>query len=71
VEDGTETYRDSEGKTHTRTVHSTVQVLMHYHNGRLSLTNSDSANPWAAGFNACINYSDGHGEVRFCFKAIH
>ena len=60
VPDGTETYTDSEGRTHTRTRYTTVQVLMHYHNGTMSV-GANSSKKMAAGFKASLRYTDGHG----------
>ena len=63
VEDGTETYRDSEGNTKTRTVYSTIDVLMHYHNGRVGVGAKDKKK-MARGFDVTMTYNDGHGEAR-------
>lgn len=60
VPDGTETYTDSEGHTHTRQKYASVQVLMHYHNGRMSVA-GNSSKRMAPGFKAALHYSDGHG----------
>ena len=63
VPDGTETYRDSDGNTKTRTVYSTIDVHMFYHNGTVGVAAVDSK-PMARGFNATVSYNDGHGRAR-------
>jgi hypothetical protein len=60
VEDGTETYKDSDGNTRTRTRYSSVKVLMHYHNGTISVVAKEKL-PYSRGFTASIHYTDGHG----------
>jgi len=60
VPDGTETYTDSEGKTHTRTRYTTVQVLMTYTNGVMRVTGKNKK-AYARGFYATLSFSDGHG----------
>ena len=63
VPDGTETYRDSDGNTKTRTVYSTIDVHMFYHNGRVGVGAVDDK-PMARGFKATMSYNDGHGRAR-------
>jgi hypothetical protein len=63
VPDGTETYRDSDGNTKTRTVYSTIDVHMFYHNGVAGVSAVDSK-AMARGFNATFRYNDGHGRAR-------
>lgn len=60
VEDGTETYTDSEGHRRTRTRYSSVKVHMFYHNGTLRVA-ANSNLTMAPGFKVSISYSDGHG----------
>lgn len=50
VEDGTETYRDSDGNSRTRTVYSTVTFLVYYNYGIISVT-GDTDKYLSAGFN--------------------
>lgn len=62
VPDGTRTYRDNDGKERTEQLYSTVQVLMTYSKGKLSIgMNYDL--PMQAGFNFQLNLTDGEGEV--------
>jgi hypothetical protein len=65
VEDGTESYKDSNGKTHHRTRHSSVQVLMSYTNGRVHVAqNAKSKDEFGAGFTVTATFADGHGTAR-------
>jgi hypothetical protein len=50
VEDGTETYRDSDGNTQTRTVYSTVTFNVYYKSGVIAVT-GDTDKVLTAGFN--------------------
>lgn len=60
VEDGQEHYTDSEGRSHTRTRYTSVQVLMSYTQGKMNVkTTGGSA--YARGFKASLHYTDGSG----------
>mmetsp|Transcript_77 Transcript_77/g.148 ORF Transcript_77/g.148 Transcript_77/m.148 type:complete len:945 (+) Transcript_77:2-2836(+) len=61
VPDGTETYRDSEGKTQTRTVYSTVTFECFYTNGTVSVA-ANTNKEMAPGFNCTMLYCDGYGD---------
>jgi len=58
--DGTETYRDSNGNTQTRTVYSTITVTLTFQRCRVDLEDAD-ANTMARGFSLQVRFADGHG----------
>ena len=60
VPDGTETYTDSEGNTHTRTRYTTVPVQMTYTNGVMHVS-AKTDKEYSRGFGANLRYTDGHG----------
>jgi len=64
VEDGTEHYTDSQGKSHTRTRFSSVQVLMHYTSGRIDVGQNKAKQEFSAGFKVTCTFSDGYGSAR-------
>lgn len=60
VPDGRETYRDSKGKTKTRFKSATVNVLMSYTKGKLSIEKNYDLD-MQSGFDLSIKLTDGKG----------
>ena len=58
--DGTETYKDSNGNTQTRTVYSTITVTLTFERCAVLLQSADSKR-MARGFAWDVRFSDGHG----------
>ena len=63
VADGTDTYKDSDGKSHTKTHYSTISINMYYTIGNVELSVNTPLSH-SAGFDCTLVYRDGYGEAR-------
>jgi hypothetical protein len=63
VDDGTETYKDNEGNTKTRTLRSTISIVVHYTMGIVNI-GAETEKIMSAGFIPTMTYRDGHGSAR-------
>lgn len=63
VDDGIETYKDNEGKNQTRTVKSTISIVVHYTMGIVNIA-SETDKIMSAGFIPTMIYRDGHGSAK-------